>query len=268
MLNRIPAKLATERDEFVYRSYLALGQYGIVLGEVKDTGSTSVSLRAVKLLTTFISDPETRETAIFQMKEWLADNTVKNIPSIRLLAATMYVINDNVAEALKLLGVQNLEHLALRVQLFLRIDRLDLAQKELKVMKAMDEDSTLSMLATAWIYLAMGGTKDQEAVYIYEELIDKHGGSSMLLCGLAVAKMHLGQFEEAEARLQEALIKSPSDPDALANLIAVSQHLSRSSEVINRLISQLRAKDPNHPMVIALGNFESSFDRVSATLNA
>ena len=44
-------------------------------------------------------------------------------------------------------------------------------------------------------------------MYIYEELIDKHGGSAMLLCGLAVAKMHLGQFEEAEARLQEALIK-------------------------------------------------------------
>ena len=29
----------------------------------------------------------------------------------------------------------------------------------------------------------------------------------MLLCGLAVSKMHMGQFEEAEARLQEALIK-------------------------------------------------------------
>jgi coatomer protein complex subunit epsilon len=52
-----------------------------------------------------------------------------------------------------------------------------------------------------------GGSKDQEAAYIYEELIDKHGGSAMLLCGLAVSKMHMGQFEEAEARLQEALIK-------------------------------------------------------------
>lgn len=52
-----------------------------------------------------------------------------------------------------------------------------------------------------------GGPKDQEASYIYEELIDKHGGSAMLLCGLAVARMHMGQFEDAEARLQDALIK-------------------------------------------------------------
>lgn len=43
---------------------------------------------------------------------------------------------------------------ALMVQLCLRIDRLDLAQKEAKTMKALDEDNALSMLATAWVNLA------------------------------------------------------------------------------------------------------------------
>lgn len=93
----------------MYRSYLALGQFGIVLGEIKDTANTNISLRAVKLLATFIATPASRETAIFQMKEWLADGAVKNIPSVRLMAATMYVISDNVGEAMKLLGVTNLE---------------------------------------------------------------------------------------------------------------------------------------------------------------
>ena len=41
------------------------------------------------------------------------------------------------------------------VQLYLRIDRLDLAQKEQKAMKALDEDNSLSMLATAWVNLSM-----------------------------------------------------------------------------------------------------------------
>ncbi len=91
-------------------------------------------------------------------------------------------------------------------------------------MKTIDEDSTLSVLASAWVNLAtvrlivlcikflisltQGGAKDQEAAYTFEELIDKHGGSALLLNGLAVAKMHLGQFEAAEGSLQEALIKA------------------------------------------------------------
>lgn len=67
-------------------------------------------------------------------------------------------------------------------------------------------------------------------------MIDKYGASTTLLNSLAVAKMHLGAFEEAETTLQEALTKSASDPDSLANIIIVSHHLSRSKEVINRFM--------------------------------
>ena len=41
------------------------------------------------------------------------------------------------------------------VQLYIRIDRLDLAESQVKVMKNADEDSTLSMLAGAWTNLSM-----------------------------------------------------------------------------------------------------------------
>jgi Coatomer epsilon subunit len=41
------------------------------------------------------------------------------------------------------------------VQLYIRIDRLDLAESQVKVMKHADEDSTLSMLASAWTNLSV-----------------------------------------------------------------------------------------------------------------
>lgn len=42
---------------------------------------------------------------------------------------------------------------ALLVQLYLKIDRVDLAQKLVKSMKAVDEDSVLTMLSNAWTTL-------------------------------------------------------------------------------------------------------------------
>ena len=57
------------------------------------------------------------------------------------------------------------------------------------------------------IIFKKGGAKAQDAGYVYEELIDKYGSSASLLNGSAVAKMHQGQFEDAETSLQEALTK-------------------------------------------------------------
>lgn len=43
-LHRLPKQLTASRDEFVYRSYVALGQYDIVLDEIKDSPNTSVGM--------------------------------------------------------------------------------------------------------------------------------------------------------------------------------------------------------------------------------
>lgn len=209
-------------------------------------------------------NPSSREGALAQLNEWLS-NSDEGEQSLKLFVSMLYAGDGNVKEALKvLLGSRHLEHQAMVVQLYLKMDRADLATKIWKSMVAADEDSTLTSLASAWVNIA--SDKAQEACYIFDELADKHGSSSLLLNGLAAAKMHCGEFAEAETVLQEALSKAAGDADTLANLIVVCQHLRRPDDVVNRYLMQLQSRHPTHQLVESLATFDGAFDRVAATL--
>eukprot|EP01040_Poterioochromonas_malhamensis_P015033 gene15033-16749_t len=266
-LHKVKPNLKDEKDEYVYRSFIGLGQYNIVLSEVSDSSSTPIGKRAIKLLAFYLNNPRNNKDAVFQqLKEWLSDPVAGQNKTLVLIAATIYLHEDNHKDAYRILKEGNgLEQTAFLVQLHLKIHRNDLAQKQLAKLKTIDEDSVLTMLCTAWIH--MSNSKFQDAGYIFEELIDKYGSTSTLLNSLAVSKMQSGNFDEAEINLQEALTKNNGDADSLANIIIVSQHLHRSEEVINRYFSQLRLKAPNHPLITSLDNFSAAFDRVAATIN-
>ena len=115
--------------------------------------------------------------------------------------------------------------------------------------RAIDEDATLTQFVGAWINLHKGGDNTKEAAYTYEELIDKFGSSLTLLNGLAVAKMHQKDYDEAQKRLQEALgKKSAMMRTPLINLITCSAHMGKEEKEINRYQQLLYGAHPNHPL--------------------
>ena len=86
-----------------------------------------------------------------------------------------------------------LEMVSIQVQVYLRMARVDVAEKSLALMARMEDDATLTQLTTAWVNMALGGEKVQEAFYIFQELADKYNETPVLLNGMAVCKMHMGQ---------------------------------------------------------------------------
>mmetsp|Transcript_5985 Transcript_5985/g.9687 ORF Transcript_5985/g.9687 Transcript_5985/m.9687 type:complete len:296 (+) Transcript_5985:81-968(+) len=263
-LGRLPnQQLKVERDEFLYRSYIALGQYSVVLSEVKDNAPPQ--LQACRLLATYLSQPESKEIVLMTLSEWLQDAGSMNNPTVQVAAATVYLHEGDLKKALQAVhqGV-TLEQLALQVQVYLRLGRADLAGEAARGMARADEDAALAQLAAAWCHAAAGGERAGEAALVFEELMDKFAPSPLLLNGAAAARARLGQWQAAEHHLVQALSKSQNDPDTLVNLIACYQHLDKPADFTQRYVNQLKSVAPNHPYVQSLATVEGAFERVAA----
>ncbi|XP_044258149.1 coatomer subunit epsilon [Tribolium madens] len=252
-------EVATQRDIFTYRSYMAQNKFLVVLDEIKP--SSPEEIQPLRLLAEYLSSKQKRESIVSQIDQKLAANVESDI--LALVAATIYVNQNNLEAAFRVLHTsESLEALAFIIDILLKIDRVDLARKKLKEMQEKDDDATLTQLAQAWVNNASGGEKLQDAYYIYQELVEKYGATPLLLNGQAVALIGQGKYEEAESALQEALDKDANYSDTLINLIVLHKHTGKTPEIASRYLSQLKDAQPDHPYIRDLKQKESEFSRI------
>ncbi|ELU05412.1 hypothetical protein CAPTEDRAFT_225244 [Capitella teleta] len=249
-----------ERDVLMYRAYLAQRKFGVVLDEVRS--GAPAELQAVRMLADFLSNESQRDRLVTELDAKMSGNVDVSNSTALLMAGSVYYHHGNLDAALRALHQSDsLECLALMVQIMLKMDRVELAKKELKRMQDIDEDSILTQLAQAWFNLSVGGDKYQDAYYIFQELSDKFSSTPVLLNGQAACYMAQGRFDEAEGALQEAMDKDSNNAETLVNMTVLSQHLGKAPEVSNRYISQLKDSHRSHPFVQDILLKESEFDR-------
>ncbi|NWR43341.1 COPE protein, partial [Regulus satrapa] len=237
-------------------------QFGVVLEEVR--AGASPELQAVRMLAEFLASDSHRDSIVAELDRRMAKSVDVANCTFLLMAASIYCQEQNADAALRALHQgDSLECSAMMIQILLKLDRLDLARKELKKMQEQDEDATLTQLATAWVNLALGGEKLQDAFYTFQELSERCSPTLLLLNGQAAAAMAQGRWDEAEGLLHEALDKDSSHPETLLNLVVLSQHLGKAPEVTNRYLSQLKDAHRNHPFIKEYQAKENDFDRLA-----
>ncbi|ELR22086.1 epsilon subunit of coatomer protein complex isoform 1, putative [Acanthamoeba castellanii str. Neff] len=265
-LDHLPEAYKVERDVIIYRSYIAKGDYNIVLEEIKDS-NPNAALVAVKALASYLSSERNKDIVLTTIKSWPSDPRMVNNDVVQLVSGLISFYEENYDEVFRALHQsRSLEGRALLVRAFIQIDRLDLAQKELGTMQGIDDDATATQLATAWLDIALGGEKLEEAFFILTELTEKWNSTPLLLNGLA--SVHLKRLDKpdepknAEKLLLQAMEKNPNDVDTLVNLVALYQHMGKPKEVVNRYLNQAKARTPKHPYIKELELLEQSWERL------
>ncbi|KAF9967378.1 hypothetical protein BGZ70_009776 [Mortierella alpina] len=259
---------AHQLDLFLYRSLIALKNYAHVAQEITEThalGLQALKAQAVYLDAVQSADATGRDAALSHLREMLLPEITAL--EVKVVVGQVLAAEGLVEEALTVLLPHNnhLESVAVVVQIYLQMNRLDLAKKEVEACKSWAEDAMLAQLMEAWVGLRVGGgDRYQNAYYIYEEIATSSTSPTVKsLVGEAVCKIQMGQYPEAEGILQEALAKEPTNTDAIVNQILLSTLLSKPAEEITALVQQLQSVAPNHSYLQDLDLKSSLFDRAA-----
>lgn len=251
-----------ERNVILKRLELARGKYDEILESVTDDSTPAVQV--VKLLAMLHKDPSTADTAAAALQTWSSDEIAAASPCCLLMCAIAYAQLGDFDNALRTANrVNSLEELAVKVQVLLKMDRIDVAEKEIAAMQAIDEDATLTQLATAWTHLSKGGEGVQEAVYIYQDLLERHGATDSVLNGMAVCHLAMGKADESERVLKEALTKNPNCATTLINVICSSKYKNKPAELVARYFAQLQLVAPTNAWLLDYKQKETEFDHLA-----
>jgi len=254
--NKLPARVLS------LRAQIALGHAEDVIADVE--GEKDVELVAVGALAESAAGNEAKAVKI---AEKLASESADN-NTVQILAGTVLQAAGKSEEALALLTQHqdNLEAVALIVQIHLEQNRTDLAIKEVAAARRWAQDSLLVNLAESWVGLRVGGEKYQQGFYVFEELAQAPATSSLQsLISQAVAEIHLGRLDEAEAALNQAIAKDPKNTEAISNSIVLNVIQGKDT---TQLKTDLHSTEPTHHFLTDLQEKSALFDKAATKYSA
>lgn len=206
-----------------------------------------------------------QEQIVDQMKTLLGANP--SDACVQLTASHMLFKAGQTKEAMSAIasssGPSLMEHSLMKLQILLKIDRVDLAKQTLeRELNKFDDESILAQLGSVYVCLASGSSRANDAVHALHSLSEQYGPSPMLLNLLACAYMQNNDFAQAGQKLQECL-RDHSElvlPDTLINLIACSVQTQNAAEA-ETYLQQLRQQYPQHSFLAGYDRVNQAFDR-------
>ncbi|KAJ3767458.1 coatomer epsilon subunit-domain-containing protein [Lentinula raphanica] len=258
------------------RSHIALNDPKAAL-QLVPADSENVALKAVTSLAKFVAAEGTlnSESALEELRDLSVEiegddveGTDRDKATVRVLAGTAFARAGELEEALETLGAdtEDLEAVAVIVQIYLSINRPDLAKKEYERSKRWAEDDLLLQLIESIIGLVTGKDEYHNPYTFYTEQLGNPSLSSPhVLTARGVTRILRNEFPEAQSDLEEALTQH-TDAETLA-AFAVASGLSSTKKGetdANELWTRLSSEYPKHPSVVDIAKKSTLFDEAMA----
>ncbi|PFH51763.1 hypothetical protein AMATHDRAFT_58220 [Amanita thiersii Skay4041] len=234
----------------------------------------NVSVRAVAALAKYVAATETTEgdAALEELRDLAVeiegedvDGDERDKALVRVLAGTAFARAGEVEEALETLGTEteDLEAVAVIVQVYLSINRPDLAKKQFDRSKKWAEDDLLLQLIESSMGIVTGkdGYTNASAFYT-EQLANPSLTSPHLLTARGIIRILRNETQEARSDLEEALERQKEDSEALAALTVVAGLGIHKKQEAEELWKRLTIEHPDHPLVIDVQRKNDVFDEV------
>jgi len=259
------------------RSSIALNNPKAALALIP-SDNEEVALKAVAALARYVGSADETETeaSLEELRDLCveiegddADADEKEKGLVRVLAGTAFARAGEVEEALETLGAgsdhENLEAVALVVQIYLSINRPDLAKKEFEKSKRWAEDDLLLQLVESSIGLVTGKDAYSDSNSFYtEQLANPSLSSPHLLTARGITRLLKGEINEAKSDLEESIAQGGGDAEAIAAYtVAAGLQPARKGEGEewwNRLCQEY----PTHPFVLDVASKSDLFDELSS----
>lgn len=271
-----------DRDALVARAQIALGQYDVVIEDMRT--SAHPVLKAIGKLAEVAKEMATMPDSGMSAKiggltELLGSADPSSADSstadVAVVVCTGIALSRNFTEALTVaakwaaglgstpeLQQRKLELLGIVADGMLRMNRADLAEKEVEKMKKIDDECTQAIFLAGMAALRLGAVKPErydDAASCFQEVQARCGQSVSILNLIALANLGRGRAADAERNLLDALAKKSGDPDTVSNLAVVCSHLGKPQEASMRYILQARSAVPLSPFVRQYADVESRF---------
>ncbi|KAJ6581525.1 coatomer epsilon subunit-domain-containing protein [Mycena capillaripes] len=255
------------------RAHIALNDPAAVASLVP-ADSENVAVKAVSALARYVSAVETaqQEAALEELRDLAveiegdAEGTERDKSSVRVLAGTAFARAGEVEEALETLFTESedLEAVAVIVQIYLSINRTDRAKKEFDRAKQWAEDDLLLQLIESSIGLvaAKDGYSNANSFYT-EQLGNPSLSSPHILTARGVTRILRNEIPEAKSDLEESLEQQKGDAETLAAFVVAAGIESKKDEA-EELWTRLKTEHPTHPLVVDVSQKADLFDEFAA----